>query len=273
MDRRTVLARAGIVVAGLSGCAGDPDRGGATSTTTERPIEPDPTEPGPQRLATGESVTVADGTSLTIADPMVQQSIVAYHSQFLSIEREDGVQFVVVDVDGDADFEPSSFVLERNGDIESPPRTQQYVRHVVRECEGTCIGIPVDAEAAKSAAIAYRPDDERRAVWELDDATVATFPTVPALRLQDAAVTEHDGDVAVEFSVDNVGERDGVFLGLVAPAWVTDVEEPVGFTVPRGDTVTETVVPSEVQRLDPDEAVLSVEPTADTRYFEIGSRS
>jgi hypothetical protein len=271
MDRRTVLASAGIVVAGLSGCAGDPDRDDE-STPTERQLESDPTEPEPQRPATGDPVTVADGTSLMVADSTVQQSIVAYHSQFLSIEREDGLQFVVVDVVGDADFEPSSFVLKRNGDVESPPRTQQYVRRVVGACDGTCIGIPVDAEAATSAAIAYRPDDELRAVWELDDATVAALPTVPALRLRDAAVTEQNGEVGVEFSVDNVGERDGVFLGLVAPAWVADVAEPFGFTVPRGDTVTETLVPNEIQRLDPDEAGFSTEPTDDTRYFEIGSK-
>jgi hypothetical protein len=221
----------------------------------------------------GESTTVADGTSLTLADPTVQRSIVAYGSEFLSIGREDGVQFVVVGVEGDADVDPSSFVLERDGRVRSPPRTQQYVRRVTRECGGTCIGVPVEADAAESAALAYRPDGGVRAAWELDDATVAAFSNVPDLRLRDAVVTDENGDVGVEFSVDNVGERDGVFLALVAPAWLADAGEPVGFTVPRGDSVTETVVPSAIQRLDPDEAGFSAEPTADTRYFEVGPNS
>jgi hypothetical protein len=275
MDRRTVLAGVGIAVAGLAGCAGETDRDGGTGTVTltGRSTESTPAETGPQRLATGESTTFADGTSLTTVDPTVQESIVAYSREFLTIQREDGIQFVVGGVEGNADFEPSSFMLERNGRIRSPPQTQQYVRGVTRECNATCIAIPVDVGVAESAAIAYRSDGEVRAVWELDSATVTAFSDVPDLRLRDATVTDGTGDVGVEFSVDNVGERNGVFLALVAPAWLADAGEPVGFPVPRNETVTETVVPGGVQQLDPDEAELSVEPTADTRYFEIESKS
>ncbi|MFD1632923.1 hypothetical protein ACOZ4L_15555 (plasmid) [Haloplanus ruber] len=274
MKRRRVLATLGTAAFGsIAGCAGEPDRGSDESTRTDETTTPTRTDPGPQRLATGESTTVADGVSVTVADPRVQSSIVAYSSQFLAVQREDGIQFVVVAVNGDIDFEPSSFVLERNGVVRSPPQTQQYVRSVTRECGGTCIGVPVKAEAAESAAIAYRPDGEVRAVWELDDPTVAAFPHVPDLRLQNAIITEQNGDVGVEFSVDNVGERNGIFLGLIAPAWLADAGEPVGFIVPRGETVTETVVPSGIQRLSPDEAGFATEPTADTRYFEIGADS
>lgn len=273
MNRRTVLAGVGIAVTGLSGCADETNQDGDNDTLEDRTTESTPTETGPQRLAMGESTTFDDRTSLTVADPTVRESIVAEHSQFLAIEREDGLQFVVVDVDGDADFEPSSFVLERDGDIESPPQTQQYVHSVARECDGTCVAIPVDAEAAESAAIVFRLDRESRAVWELNDATVSAISKLPALRLHDAVVTDENGDVGVEFSVENVGDRDGVFLALIAPAWVADVEEPVGFPVSRDETVTETVVPSEIQELEPDEAGFSEEPTEDTRRFEIESKS
>jgi hypothetical protein len=294
MNRRTVLAGAGIAIAGLAGCAGDPGRDtddstltdetdGTTGPTptrtakqgavTDRPPESTSTALETQRRPVGTTATLADGTSLTVANPTVQRSIVAYHSQFLSVERADGRQFVVVSVAGDTDVDPSSFVLARDGEIQSPPWTQQYVRSVTRECAGTCIGVPVEAEGAASAAIAYCPDDDVCAVWALDDTTVAAFPNVPALRVRDAAVTDEDGDVGIELSVDNVGDRDGVFLALVAPAWVADVEEPFGFPVPQDEVVTTTFVPNELEPLCPDEATFSRTPTEDTRRFEVGAES
>jgi hypothetical protein len=294
MNRRTVLAGAGVAIAGLAGCAGEPGRDTDDSTltdrtdgttrptptrtakqgaVTDRPPESASTALETQRRPVGTTATLADGTSLTVANPTVQRSIVAYHSQFLSVERADGRQFVVVSVAGDTDVDPSSFVLARDGTTQSPPQTQQYVRSVTRECDGTCIGVPVETEGAASAAVAYRPGDDVRAAWALDDTTVAAFPNVPALRVRDAAVTDEDGDVGIELSVDNVGDREGVFLALVAPAWVADVEEPFGFPVPQDEVVTTTFVPNELEPLGPDEATFSRTPTADTRRFEVGPES
>ncbi|ESS06866.1 MAG: hypothetical protein A07HB70_00835 [uncultured archaeon A07HB70] len=275
MKRRRVLATLGTAAFGsMAGCAGETDRGSDESTLTDETTAPPPPTIEPKRRGTGESARVADGVFLTIADPSVRSSVVVYNSPVLSVQGA-GVQFVVVSVEGDTDFEPSSFVLERDGAIQSPPpqQTQQHVGGVARECDGRCLGIPVEAEAAESAGIAYRPDDQVLAVWGLDDSTVAAFPNVPDLRLQSAIITEQEGDVAVELSVENVGERDGVFLFIIAPAWVADAGEPFGFRVPRGETVTETVVPNDIQSLDPDEAGFSTEPTADSRYFRIGTES
>jgi len=275
--RRQVLAALGVVTSVFTtGCVTGTTRDGDGSTLGDEstvPPEntPTPTDPEPQRLTVGASTTVGDGVSLGVADPRVRRSVVTYRVSFFAIQGESGVQFVVVDVQGDTGFEPSSFVLERDGVIQSPPRAQEYVRSVTRRCDGACIGIPVDADAAASAAVVYRPDDTVRAVWELDDWTVAALSRVPDVRLRDATLTDEDGDVGITFSVDNVGERDGVFAGLVAPAWVSDAGEPVGFGVPRDETVTQTVVPSETQSLDPDEATFSATP--DTRYFEVQSDS
>ena len=283
MRRRQVLAALGAATfVPTAGCVADTSRTGDESTRTDESTHtdgntltdetdtPTPTDSGPRRLAPGASTTVAGGVSLTIADPRVRRSVVTRQSSFFAVRRESGVQFVVVDVAGDTNFEPSSFVLERDGTIQSPPQVQQSVRSTTRSCSGTCIGIPVDAEAAASAAVAYRPDGVVRGVWELDDSTVAAFPRVPDVRLRDAVVTDESGDVGVELTVDNVGERDGVFSGVVAPAWLNDAGEPVGFGIPRNETVVETVVPSGIQQLDPDSAGLSTTPAPDTRYFEIG---
>jgi hypothetical protein len=283
VERRTVLTGIGAGVAALAGCAGEADREGGEETTAAdaTPARSDTaatagaatTAPGVRRLAPGTATTVAGGASLAVSDPTVQGSVVEYYSGFFGVGRADGVQFVVVEAVGDADVEPTSFVLVRDGRVERPPRTQQFVRGVVRDCDGPCVAVPVEAAPAASAAVAYRPDDEVRAAWALDDATVGALPAVPDLRLRDAAVVDADGDVGVRLSVENVGDRDGAFLALVAPAWVADGAEPVGFAVPRGETVTETVVPAEIQALDPGEAGFTVDPTAGTRRFEVGAES
>lgn len=273
MNRRTVLAGTGIAIASFAGCIDRMDDDGRNGTLGNGTPDNSPTETGSQRLSVGVSAEFDDGTSLAVAEPTVQKSIIADHSTFLAIEREDGLQFVVVDVDGDADFESASFVLERDGDFEEPPQIQQHVRGVVRTCENTCIAVPVVAEAVDSLAIAYRTDDGIRAVWDFEDATVAALSEAPDLRLQDASFVDEDGDVGIELTVENTAERDGGFRALVAPSWMNDVEDPVGFPVPQDETVTETVVPSEIQTLAPGEAEFADEPTEDTRYFEIDSLS
>lgn len=273
MNRRALLAGTGMAIATLAGCARETKGGGRTGTLHDGTTEATRSATVPQRLALGESATLDDGTSLRVADPTVQASVIADHSEFLSIEREEGLQFVVVDVTGDAPFEPSSFLSKRNGDILPPPQTPHRIRGVTRACGGTCISVPVEAESVRSAGIAYRVDEEISAVWDLDDATVTALSHVPDLRLRGAVISDEGGDVGIEFTVDNVGKRDGVFLALVIPARVADVEEPVGFPVPPDETVVETVVPSEVQGLDPDEAAFTEQPTEDTRRFEIESRS
>ena len=271
MRRRTVLA--GLTLASFSGCLGDREDDGRTSTQPEGTPTHIPEETERERLVIGETATFDDGTSLTVTNPTIQKSIIAAHSQFLAIERKDGLQFVVVDVEGDADFEPSSFVLERNGDIEEPPQTQQAIRGVVRSCEGTCIAISVEAEPEDSVAVAFRVNDVSRAVWALDDTTVTMIAAVPDLRLQKATLTDQGDGLGIEFTVENVGNRDGVFRALVVPAWVADVESPVGFEVAKNETVTETITPSEIQLLEPDEATFVGEPTEDTRYFSVESES
>lgn len=271
MRRRYLLVATGSAFIG-AGCIGKADQSDESSPSPAD-ASPTSTETGPRRLAIGESATFDDGTLLTVAAPTVQKSIIVDHTQFLSIERGDGLQFVVIEVDGDAEFTPASFALELDGDTEQPPQTQQEIRSVVRSCETTCIGVPVDVQAVESAAIAYRPPGSSRAVWEPGDETVTALSKVPDLQLRDAAFTDQDGDVGVEFTVKNVGERDGGFRALVAPAWMEDVEESFGFAVPTDETVTETVVPSELQRLEPDEVAFQEELHVDMRYFRVESKS
>ena len=220
------------------------------------------------RLSLGETANFDDGRSLTVSSPTVQKSIVASHAAFLSLEREADSQFVVVDVTGTAEFEPSSFALERDGDVAEPPSSYPAVRPVARECRDTCVPIVVPVEAVDEAAVAYRSDG-KRAFWELDEETVARLSRTPELELREAVIGERDGDIELAFTVENVGERDGVFRGLVAPEDVADVEEPFAFPVPVGETVTEAFVPRELTHYDPDDAEIHNSVSAETRYFSV----
>ena len=221
------------------------------------------------RLSIGETADFEDGRSLTVSSPTVQKSIVASHDTFLSLGREADSQFVVVDVTGTAAFEPSSFALERDGSVEDPTSTYPAVRPVARECRDTCVPIVAPIEAADEAAVVYR-SDEKRAFWELDEETVAHLSRTPELKLRDAVIGEQDGDIELEFTVENVGERDGTFRALVAPEGMYDVEEPVSFPVPTGEVVTEVVVPRELTHHDPDDAEFHHSISAETRYFSVG---
>lgn len=123
-----------------------------------------------------------------------------------------------------------------------------------------------------ASAIVYQPDDRVKASWDLQAETVELFGVQPWCELREAHLTGHEGDVVVRFTVENVGARKAGFRALVAPAWLHDASDPVGFWVPEGETVTETFAPPELDGLAPAEATFIHEIDEDTRYFEVGSK-
>lgn len=283
MRRRDVLALVGTSALPLSGCLGvrqlAPDetvtpslRPTATPTETTSATPPETaTAPPPRRLAIGDTATFADGTTLTVAAPTVQQSVLADAGAFLLVERHEDRQYVVVAVHGSADFEPGAFAVRRDGNIADPPGQRQHVEPVTRDCPGACIGLPIVTETTGAAAIVYQPDDLVRGSWDLAAETVALFGEQPWCELREAQLTDREGAVAVRFTVENVGTRDAGFRALVAPAWLADVSDPVGFPVTEGESVTETIVPPELDGLSPEEATFTHEIDEDTRSFEVGS--
>lgn len=273
-SRRRVMRTLGsTIVLGLPGCSAISGIGQQTpgSTSSETPTTTG-TEPPPQRLAIGETATFADGMMLTVADPTVQKSIIADFDAFLTVERYAGHQYVVVSVQGSAAVEPSAFAVRRDGRIEAPPKQRSPVEPVTRDCLATCIGLPIVTGATDDAAVVYQPADRVRATWDLSAETVDLFAVQPRCELRKAELTDRNGDVAVRFTVENVGDRDAGFRALVAPEDFADVSDPVGFPVPKGETVTETVVPRELDGYSPEEATFTHEIDEDTRAFEVGNK-
>ncbi|MEF8820067.1 MAG: hypothetical protein V5A31_05990 [Haloferacaceae archaeon] len=278
MRRRRLLCLAGGATLPLAGCLGV-EQGTTESPPTPadatEPSTPDPPtatttmEPSPRRLTVGQKGGFPSGETLAVAAPTVQRSIVVHGGEFSALVREAGRQFVVVSVRGSADVVPSDFTLGRDSRVGSLPMRPRWVVPVARTCSGRCLALPTETEAADSAAVVYSPDGRVRATWTLRDETVSLFGTQPRCALRNAALVGRDSGTAVRFTVENVGPRDAGFRALVAPAWLADAADPVGFPVPEGETVTETVAPAALDGLSPEEAAIAGEVGEGTRYVEV----
>jgi hypothetical protein len=253
MNRRTALtATAGALTAltGLAGCLGTPE-----SVTSEEPTADESatdgspssttTVDGPEALALGESATLSDGRSLTVAEPTVQVTSLWYNGAFSVVQHEPGVQFLVVNVTGlgEAEPDPSAFCLEVDGERLAPAGRYDRVQPMGagRDSAGTLVAIPVPVGAVSSASVAYVPNTDPRARWRLDDTTTAALASRPDLRVRDVELAAVDPGVGLRLTVENAGDRGAVLRALVEPNWAYDISDPVVVPVSAGATVTEAV--------------------------------
>ncbi|EJN59058.1 hypothetical protein [Halogranum rubrum] len=252
MNRRQFLALSGTGTLACSGClsriSGIPES---------------------RRVSIGDSVVLGD-TTLTVSAPTVQQSIIADPGVFRSVQQADDRQYVTVDVqtnsevrataaESDDEIRATDFHVKRSKDLTRPSNSgEETVRiaPVTRECSGVCLGIPIPAEPTKSAKIVYRPRDGPGASWALSEETTRLFAERPVCEWRETRVVEREGRTALEFSVENVGPRTAGYRVLVHRQSWNDQSDPVGFEIPVGETVTETVVPPILDGLDPASATL-----------------
>lgn len=276
VNRRSLIALLGSSVTVVPGClsAG----GDGTPRPTDNPATPSetpedtasPTPRPPPRVELGETVTLADGFSLSVSAPTVQNSIIADVDVFLRIVEFDGIQFVVVSVRSSDSIDPYDFALERDGDVQIPPKQRQFVHTVLRECEPTCIAIPFSTGETTDAAVVYKPPDtDVQAAWRLPDDIVQLFDSEASLRLQSAEIVEQNGNLGIRFTIQNDGSRDAGFRAIVSPEEPSDTTDPVAFPVPEGETVTKTETTLNTRDLDPTRAVFTHEIDPRTRAFEI----
>lgn len=252
------------------------DSAESSAQTTSRSSSSNPTgnETRQRRfqLSVGQTAYLSTGT-VSVTDPTVQGSAFGTDEIRLFLMREPTQQFVVVEIEGTLEVSPAAFALRRDGQVVVPASDPRYIAPVIRTCSAPCIGIPVETRPTDSAAIVYQPSESAgvRAAWSLDADTVKRLSVQPTCQLRKAQVTESDGNVALRLTVTNVSPRDAGFRAVVRPAYLADVSEPIGFPVPEGQTVTQTVVPSEIQVYDPEEATFTRPVTEDTRFFTIGN--
>lgn len=241
MDRRRFVAALG----GSSLLAGCP-LGVSTREPTDsatRTLPATPTEPGVTRHA-GESFETEAGYSVTVSNPRVHRSFVAYERPHTDVLATEDHQFLVFDllVEGRDSLPAGSRVgvlLAGRGYFEAsraPPSTSDS-RHSTR-------GILVPVGRFESGSVLWdRADVSGPPVrWALPDGVLAAVATPPRFEVRafDVPDAARDGStVRVSVTVANTGARDGVFRAELGTAAVSDQPE-VSVPVEAGETAEYT---------------------------------
>ena len=294
MHRRHVLSVMGtVMITSGSGCfnsdntdTGSKEANSKLTQTTSQSSSSDVTDTATKQqqrryqLSVGETAYLSTGT-VSITNPTVQGSIIYSSDISYSLlgSNEPTQQFVVVEIEGTLEVDPAAFALRRNGQVLDPDPVPQIVP-VIRSCPTPCIGIPVDTQVTDNAAVVYHPfhatsdkSDTIDAAWNLDTDTLKLLGIQPHCQLQKARIIEFDGTVALKLTVKNVSPRDVGFRALIGPADIADAGEPIGFSIAKEQTVTKTIIPSNLQSYDPEEAAFTHPINEDTRLFTVGRKT
>jgi hypothetical protein len=256
MRRRRALQLVGGTVCALAGCLGqngsdseptpDQDPG---KTTTPR-AEPTPRELGTQA---GDGVAV-DAVS-------VQRSVIHHHAWREIHEPDDGQMLVVTgSVPASIDRSAVRFDARLDGDtVSSTVQTELRDR-------SRLYALSVPVETVDEAELVLQ--NGAKPAWRLPDDVTETLAAAPEFRLTTAEILDTDGDTGLRLTVENRGERDSVFRGVVEYADAADADSPVEIQVSAGETVTETVQPSALESWSAD-AEFARDIAPKTRVFEI----
>lgn len=238
MDRRAYLATFGVVA--TAGCVGPMLSG------NESPVQ------------MGETAGIA-GVTVSLSNPRLREAIFLGLGEFITLEVGEDQQFLLVDV-GPRERRSELAELELRVTVDGKAFTPEYDPTTIDS--ETAIGVPVPVTTASSGSVDLLSGDERMS-WTLPDRILESLDTVPRFAVLDATARTEGGDVVMELTVENSGNRDGSFRALAAPKSVDDFSSKIEFAVPMGDRVVgETVV-----RGNGEEASLDPDWSEDTRYF------
>ena len=239
MKRRHYLALVGAGVGSLAGCVGRPPGGVGTGTPTgtSTPAEtaaPEPTatsSPGGTRVPVGESIEVG-GVPMTVSNPRVRKGVLAMGVHDPAVRTADG-QFVVVDVtvDGREPDRLEGGTLRSAVDGDLLPEGDA----VSTLTEGV-YAVPFPAERHGTAAVAWETD-YRTVHWTLPEGVRETLSRVPKFHVEEMDIPRRDGQLVLELTVANEGEREGVFLAEVSQRAFSG-NDIVSFPVPAGESRT-----------------------------------
>ncbi|WP_276260227.1 hypothetical protein [Haloglomus litoreum] len=214
MRRRHALACLAGGLAGLAGCSvhGESDTDSPTGAT---PGAADATRP---RLA--------------LRSARVQEAVFTFDTGTPGLLREPGSQYLVVQLArGEArTLSPTIYVDGR-------PVPDDRVRRLVRPVGGDerfVARVPV--QPVERASVAVR--GER---IPIPLGTAAALANRPRFRLRDVTVTARGDGSAIEVTVANEGDREGVWRAVVVPWSVADGGEPFELCVPVTGERTGTV--------------------------------
>ena len=223
-SRRAILAGAGSVL--VAGCQTEAGESSPTNTPTRTRNRREP----------GDTVDI-DDSSITVGDVTLREAILGSRSPFPVVWNPDGKQFVLFDVGFDnTERESFRFGLRtaKDGDRETyGPRERP-------EAEDQQLAFQVPTEPVDRAVLVAESEQEGTTVrWRVPERVVEHVEAVPAFGLVEAAIVGDGDETAVEVTVENTGERDGILLTTIADGNISD--SAVAYTVPVvvGETATE----------------------------------
>lgn len=260
MDRREFLTVAGIgataMTAGCLGSDGDIETGRVSVGGTGEESE---------WLKNGAVVEVEGGT-MRVTATEIQRSLVSPLNDNAVYEPEGG-QFLLVQVETDSNRwgRPGQFLeLEVDG-TQLDPETGIPPRVYLNQSR-TDIAFGVRSVGSTLAQIQF--PHEHRPHWEVPESLVEQFDVAPEFHLLSAAIGEQDGETVLDLTVENRGERAGVFRCTTATRGSEDIPELALFTVPAGEQMTATITNSTVTAWDPTDS-FSHDIDPDTRAFAV----
>lgn len=245
MRRRRALRLLATASVPLAGCTTTDSAGTTTSTT-----------PGDTVHEIGDTVSIDGMGTVAVTEVSVQAS--AYKGwPHLFLRRPSNGQYVVLETSGIDAREGIPFRVRIDERIESSGS-------FVVALDGTSHAYRLPTTSAETGVAVLERGPEP--AWELPARALERLAAAPDFHLLEAVVRQEDGHPVLELTVENRGDRDGTFRCIVDIREGSDLESPVSFSVPVGETVTETVRNGNVEQWAI-EGTKSLDVPASTRYF------
>ncbi|WP_226022227.1 hypothetical protein [Halomicrobium salinisoli] len=242
-------------------------------------------------LDLGETAETDGPVDVTVESVAVQRSVIDAHTWRELREPSDGQVLVAETAVGHGDL---SFGLRLDGE-------RVAVENLALAGGSRRQALAVPLRSAERGLLVL--DQGERPAWSLPDDVLDQLGSAAEFRLRDVTVREGEGDrretsesasgspseardpgdasgeerpasskgdggTELVLTVENSGDRDGTFRGIVVSAVASDADAAVRFPVPAGETVTEVVRNDVVGNWEPDaDFVHDVGP--DTRRFVV----
>lgn len=250
VTRRRLIEAVGTTGIALlsAGCLADGETAATdTETQTDTPTATPSSETTAtsgsrdRRVSVGQTVTV-DDTSITVKNPRVRKAVVIEGMVHTRVIAHEG-QFVVVDVliDGEQPDEVANLDLWSSVDGEQLPENDP-LPSLVGEPAAYPFSFP--AEHHEAAAILHTGENSRT-YWSLPGTVRDTLAREPKFTVSELAVLNHNGQLKLNMTVANEGERDGVFNTRVSLDGFSG-GSIVEFPVAAGESHTYTGRPDDI---------------------------
>lgn len=189
----------------------------------------------------GQTVTVED-TSITVKNPRVRKAVVIEGMAHTRVVASAG-QFVVVDVliNGEQPDETNNLNLWSSVDGDQLSGSGP-LRSLIGEPAAYAFSFP--AKHHETAAILHS-DENSRTYWSLPATVRNTLAREPKFTVPELEVLNHNGQLKLNMTIANDGERDGTFKARVSQEGFSG-GSVVEFPVAAGESHTYTGRPDDI---------------------------